>query len=179
LPCPVTVAHPDPRRPGNPNANAKLIHAVTVATPSACCYVPRAVKIIAVRAVANARTVALRSATGTPVVRSVRSGQSERTARRTASNPVVRAATYCSSTSPSPIAMQQPVGQGQVGARHRPQMPLGQLRGRARPRIDHNVFSAALAAGLKPLHRRRHRVRRVAPDQQHHIRVGHIAERER
>ncbi len=82
------MPHPEPAPgPGRPRANARLIHACVVSVPSACYSTPRAVRIIAVRAVASARTVSVISVTETPVVRSTRSGQSERTARRTASNP--------------------------------------------------------------------------------------------
>ena len=51
------------------------MNACAVAVPDACCSAPRAVITIAVDAVPSSSATASRSAAGTPVIRSTRSGQ--------------------------------------------------------------------------------------------------------
>lgn len=70
-----------------------MIQAWAVAVPLLCCSAPRAVRIIADRAAARVCTVSRIASTGTPVIRSTRSGQEELTPARTAAKPVVRSAT--------------------------------------------------------------------------------------
>ena len=58
------------RLAGSPSARARLMYAWAVSVPELCCSAPRAVKIIALGAVASAFTTARRSDSGTPVIRS-------------------------------------------------------------------------------------------------------------
>ena len=55
----------------------------------------------------------------------------------------------------------------------------GALGGGGAPRVDHDVLRAALAARVEVLHRRRHRVGRVAADQHDDVGLGDVGERER
>ena len=83
---------PEDGRPGRPRASARLIQARAVSEPFACCSAPRAERIIVARDSASRCTARSMTLTGTPVIRSTRSGQYWRIARRTAGQPVVRSA---------------------------------------------------------------------------------------
>lgn len=78
--------------------------ASTVSVPLLCCSAPLAVSTMAVDASPSSLAASSNWATGTPVIRSTRSGQYERTNRRTCSKPQVRSAMYSVSMCPSRIA---------------------------------------------------------------------------
>ena len=75
--------------------------------------------------------------------------------------------------------VQQAVGQGEVGVRHRLQVGVRELGGGRAPRVDHDVPGTAPATLLEETHRGRHRVGRVAPDEDEHVGLRDVVERER
>ena len=75
--------------------------------------------------------------------------------------------------------VQQPVGQGQVGARHRGEVTGRALGGCGVPGVDDDMGGPGGPSGVEPLHGRRHGGGRVGADQQDGLRLGEVAEGER
>jgi hypothetical protein len=74
--------------------------------------------------------------------------------------------------------VQQAVGQREVRAGQRLQVQRCVARGRRPPRVDDDVLRAAGATLVEVLHRRRHRVGRVGPDQDDDVGLGDVGQRE-
>ena len=151
-----------------------------MSVPWACCSAPRAVSTITRSAPASRSASSRSSATGTPVTRSTRSGHQAATDRRTSSKPVVRVATYSSSTAPAASSRcSRPSASGEVGARHRLEEQVGALGGRRAPRVDDDDLAAALAEPVEVPGGRRHGLGEVGADQHEHVGLLDVGERER
>ena len=98
----------------------------------------------------------------------------------TSSKPVVRAATYSSSTAPSATSR---CSRPRASARSVPgtgwRNEVGAVGGRRTPRVDHDDLPAALAQRVEVAGRRRHGLGQVGADQHQHVGLLEVGERER
>ncbi len=125
---------------------------------------------------ASART----SSAGTPVTRSTRSGHQPATDSRTSAQPVVRVATYSSSTvPPRDEQVQHAEGQGEVGPRDRLHEDVGAVRGRRTPRVDDHDLPAALPERVEVARGRRHGLGQVGADEDDDVGLLDVGQRER
>ena len=150
--------------------------------PWLCCSAPRAVSTITLLGLAEQAASARSSAAGTPVTRSTRSGHHAATDRRTSSKPVVRAATYSSST--RAVGDRAGAAARARAARSVPgtgwRNSVGAVGGRAcAAGRSTTTLAAALAEPVEVPRGRRHRLGEVGADEHQHVGLLDVGQRER